>query len=83
MTAFLPAQVVKLVDTGDSKSPAARCVGSSPTLGTTLKNKLLQAVIFLSNTIQRRKPNPITTGLSGRLPSNLPLPDCPIPPIAV
>ena len=36
MAAFLPAQVVKLVDTGDSKSPAARCVGSSPTLGTNI-----------------------------------------------
>lgn len=28
------AQVAKLVDAGDSKSPAARCDGSSPSLGT-------------------------------------------------
>ena len=41
-----PAQVAKLVDAGDSKSPAARCVGSSPTLGTT-KNRL-SAVIFFA-----------------------------------
>ena len=33
-----PAQVAKLVDAGDSKSPAARCVGSSPTLGTKFQN---------------------------------------------
>ena len=32
-----PAQVAKLVDAGDSKSPAARCVGSSPTLGTKIQ----------------------------------------------
>ena len=38
-----PAQVAKLVDAGDSKSPAARCVGSSPTLGTTTT---FRAVIF-------------------------------------
>ncbi|MGN7087046.1 hypothetical protein ACTHSP_23485, partial [Neisseria sp. P0001.S005] len=30
----------KLVDAGDSKSPAARCVGSSPTLGTKFKKPL-------------------------------------------
>ena len=29
-----PARVAKLVDAGDSKSPAARRVGSSPTPGT-------------------------------------------------
>ena len=29
-----PAQVAKLVDAGDSKSPAARRAGSSPALGT-------------------------------------------------
>ena len=34
------AQVAKLVDAGDSKSPAARCVGSSPTLGTKFKKPL-------------------------------------------
>jgi hypothetical protein len=38
--------VAKLVDAGDSKSPAARCVGSSPTLGT-MENKPRFAVIFL------------------------------------
>ena len=36
-----PAQVAKLVDAGDSKSPAARCVGSSPTLGTKFSKRLL------------------------------------------
>ena len=35
-----------MVDAGDSKSPAARCVGSSPTLGT-MENKPRFAVIFL------------------------------------
>ena len=43
---FFTAQVAKLVDAGDSKSPAARCVGSSPTLGT-MENKPRFAVIFL------------------------------------
>ena len=38
--------MAKLVDAGDSKSPAARCVGSSPTLGT-MENKPRFAVIFL------------------------------------
>lgn len=33
------AQVAKLVDAGDSKSPAARCDGSSPSLGTTNPSK--------------------------------------------
>ena len=33
------ARVVKLVDAGDSKSPAARRVGSSPTSGTTTGNR--------------------------------------------
>ena len=37
-SAYRPAQVAKLVDAGDSKSPAARCVGSSPTLGTKFQN---------------------------------------------
>ena len=32
-----PARVVKLVDAGDSKSPAARRAGSIPAPGTTLK----------------------------------------------
>ena len=40
-----PAQVAKLVDAGDSKSPAARCVGSSPTLGTT-KKPLISGYFF-------------------------------------
>ena len=40
MTTSSLAQVAKLVDAGDSKSPAARCVGSSPTLGTKLKKPL-------------------------------------------
>lgn len=31
-----PARVVKLVDAGDSKSPAARRAGSIPAPGTTL-----------------------------------------------
>ena len=30
------ASMVKLVDTGDLKSPAARCAGSSPARGTKL-----------------------------------------------
>ena len=45
MTTSSLAQVAKLVDAGDSKSPAARCVGSSPTLGT--KNLLIQSRGFL------------------------------------
>lgn len=40
MTTSSLAQVAKLVDAGDSKSPAARCVGSSPTLGTKFKKPL-------------------------------------------
>ena len=32
---FSPARVAELVDAGDSKSPAARCAGSSPASGTT------------------------------------------------
>ena len=31
---FSPARVAELVDAGDSKSPAARCAGSSPASGT-------------------------------------------------
>lgn len=75
MAASSPAQVAKLVDAGDSKSPAARCVGSSPTLGTTTA---FRAVIFLSIVVQRRKPKPGKTRLSAGLvpayhliPSNL------------
>jgi len=49
----------------------------------TVKINRFRAVIFLSNAVQCHKPNPITTGLSGRLPSCLPLPNCLIPPIAV
>ena len=41
-----PAQVVKLVDAGDSKSPAARCVGSSPTLGTKFQNPTFRSRVF-------------------------------------
>ena len=40
MTTSSLAQVAKLVDAGDSKSPAERRVGSSPTLGTTFKKQL-------------------------------------------
>ena len=39
MTTSSLAQVAKLVDAGDSKSPAARCVGSSPTLGTKIQEQ--------------------------------------------
>ena len=35
-----------MVDAGDSKSPAARCVGSSPTLGTKLKKSSFRAALF-------------------------------------
>ena len=45
MTTSSLAQVAKLVDAGDSKSPAARCVGSSPTLGTT-KKPLISGYFF-------------------------------------
>jgi hypothetical protein len=38
------AEVVKLVDAGDSKSPAARRAGSIPAFGTTIKPVLLHAV---------------------------------------
>ena len=41
------AQVAKLVDAGDSKSPAERCVGSSPTLGTTFKKTAQMSCFFL------------------------------------
>gem|GEM_PF-1055343 len=47
MTTSSLAQVAKLVDAGDSKSPAARCVGSSPTLGTKFKNLLIRSRGFL------------------------------------
>ena len=47
MTTSSLAQVAKLVDAGDSKSPAARCVGSSPTLGTTLKKQPYFRAVFL------------------------------------
>ncbi len=40
------ARVVKLVDSGDSKSPAARRAGSSPAPGTTLKIKHLAVLDF-------------------------------------
>ena len=46
MTTSSLAQVAKLVDAGDSKSPAERCVGSSPTLGTTLKKNSLSRLFF-------------------------------------
>jgi hypothetical protein len=41
---FFTAQVAKLVDAGDSKSPAERCVGSSPTLGTKYKKRLKSTI---------------------------------------
>ena len=57
MTTSSLAQVAKLVDAGDSKSPAARCVGSSPTLGTTLKTQPhFRAVFFTSTTVPQRQP---------------------------
>jgi hypothetical protein len=40
------ARVVKLVDSGDSKSPAARRAGSSPAPGTILKIKHLAVLDF-------------------------------------
>lgn len=40
----LSARVVKLVDAGDSKSPAARRVGSSPTPGTSLRKAAFRSV---------------------------------------
>ena len=60
MTTSSLAQVAKLVDAGDSKSPAARCVGSSPTLGTKFKNPLdsvkrFFAILCLQNL---QKPSP-------------------------
>ena len=44
MTTSSLAQVAKLVDAGDSKSPAERCVGSSPTLGTKYKKRLKSTI---------------------------------------
>ena len=38
------ARVVKLVDAGDSKSPAARRAGSSPALGTNLSSIAMAAL---------------------------------------
>ena len=60
MTTSSLAQVAKLVDAGDSKSPAARCVGSSPTLGTKFKKPLdsikrFFAILYLQNL---QKPSP-------------------------
>ena len=50
---FSPAQVAKLVDAGDSKSPAERCVGSSPTLGTTNRFHAVIFCLILSNYINQ------------------------------
>ncbi|CAG9227921.1 hypothetical protein BVI1335_690026 [Burkholderia vietnamiensis] len=46
------AQVVKLVDAGDSKSPAARRAGSIPALGTSLSQR---RALRLSNPAQARR----------------------------
>jgi hypothetical protein len=40
----IPARVVKLVDAGDSKSPAARRAGSIPAPGTTSKSLVFTSV---------------------------------------
>ena len=42
------ARVMKLVDVGDSKSPAARRAGSSPAPGTTIMNELLTGLFSFS-----------------------------------
>ena len=57
MTTSSLAQVAKLVDAGDSKSPAARCVGSSPTLGTKLKKPLDSVKRFFA-ILHLQKPSP-------------------------
>ena len=56
----LSARVVKLVDAGDSKSPAARRVGSSPTPGTSLRKAAFRCVW--------RRPLVYLAGSAGRLP---------------
>lgn len=58
------ARMAKLVDAGDSKSPAARRVGSSPTLGTT-RHQAKQTTAWL-------KPCGFLLSISGR--SRLPQP---------
>lgn len=47
------AQVVKLVDAGDSKSPAARRAGSIPALGT-IKHRSIAAAPSMLTTLQHR-----------------------------
>ena len=60
MTSSL-AQVAKLVDAGDSKSPAERCVGSSPTLGTTFKKTAQMSCFFTPMQIQTAFPSNLFT----------------------
>ena len=62
MHAFLPARVVKLVDTGDSKSPAERCVGSSPTPGTKCKKNSLRGLFFYVRPFAGTPPSPFGGG---------------------
>ena len=44
-----------MVDAGDSKSPAARCVGSSPTSGTTYPNDFMAVIRMV--TLRHRRAN--------------------------
>ena len=72
MTTSSLAQVAKLVDAGDSKSPAARCVGSSPTLGTKLKKPLdsvkrFFAIPHLQNLLLTQTVNNLPTTSSIKL----------------
>ena len=72
MTTSSLAQVAKLVDAGDSKSPAARCVGSSPTLGTKLKKPLdlvkrFFAILHLQNLLLTQTVNNPSTPRSIKL----------------
>ena len=72
MTTSSLAQVAKLVDAGDSKSPAARCVGSSPTLGTKFKKPLdsvkrFFAILHLQNLLLTQTVNNPSTPRSIKL----------------
>lgn len=51
---FSPARVAELVDAGDSKSPAARCAGSSPASGTITTRASYARIILPGSLSQTR-----------------------------